>query len=69
MMNDMSSYFLAEKMEGVIFILVGLLAMGLSLWLRMNGHRLMLMTCALAVNVFAEAGGAEYLSAFQGLTN
>ena len=40
MMNDMSSYFVAEKQESVIFILVGLLAMGLSLWLWMNGHRL-----------------------------
>ncbi len=49
MMNDMSSYFVAEKQESVIFILVGLLAMGLSLWLWMNGHRLKSMAYPLVV--------------------
>ncbi len=39
MMNDMSSYFVAEKQVSVIFILVGLLAMGLSLWLWTNEHQ------------------------------
>jgi hypothetical protein len=49
MMNDMSSYFVAEKQESVIFILVGLLAMGLSLWLWINGHRLKSMAYPLVV--------------------
>jgi hypothetical protein len=49
MMNDMSSYFVAERQESVIFILVGLLAMGLSLWLWMNGHRLKSMAYPLVV--------------------
>ena len=49
MMNDMSSYFVAEKQESVIFIVVGLLAIGLSLWLWMNGHRLKSMAYPLVV--------------------
>lgn len=49
MMNDMSSYFVAEKQEIVIFIVVGLLTIGLSLWLWMNGHRLKSMAYPLVV--------------------
>ncbi len=33
MMNSMSDYFVAEKQESIIFIVVGLLATGFSLWL------------------------------------
>ena len=49
MMNDMSSYFVAEKQESVIFFVVGLMAIGLSLWLWMNGHRLKSMVYPLVV--------------------
>lgn len=49
MMNDMSSYFVAEKQESVIFFVVGLMAIGLSLWLWMNGHRLKSMAYPLVV--------------------
>ena len=40
MINHMNSYFSAEKQESLIFIAVGLLAIGISVWLWMNGHRL-----------------------------
>ena len=49
MINNMSSYFVAEKQESVIFIVVGLLAIGLSIWLWMNGHRLKSMAYPLVV--------------------
>lgn len=49
MINNMSSYFVAEKQESVIFIAVGLLAIGLSIWLWMNGHRLKSMAYPLVV--------------------
>jgi hypothetical protein len=39
MMNNMSDYFLAERQESVIFVVVGGLAIGFSLWLWMNGNR------------------------------
>ena len=40
MINHMSSYFSAEKQESLIFLAVGLAAIGISVWLWMNGHRL-----------------------------
>lgn len=49
MMNAMSNYFVAEKQESVIFVVVGLLAIGFSLWLWMNGHRLKSMAYPLVV--------------------
>jgi hypothetical protein len=63
MMNDMSSYFDAEKQESVIFILIGLLAMGLSLWLWVNGHRLKSMAYPLVVIALMQivVGGTVYL--------
>ena len=63
MMNEMSSYFDAEKQESVIFILVGLLAMGLSLWLWVNGHRLKSMAYPLVVIALMQivVGGTVYL--------
>ncbi len=36
----MNSYFSAEKQESIIFMTVGLVAIALSIWLWMNGHRL-----------------------------
>ena len=40
MINQMNSYFGAEKQESLIFMAVGLVAVGISVWLWMNGHRL-----------------------------
>lgn len=63
MMNDMSSYFVAEKQESVIFVVVGLLAIGLSLWLWMNGHRLKSMAFPLVVIALMQivVGSTVYL--------
>ena len=36
----MTDYFAAEKSESLLFMLVGLVAIGVALWLWMNGHRL-----------------------------
>ena len=63
MINNMSSYFVAEKQESVIFIAVGLLAMGLSVWLWMNGHRLKSMAYPLMIIALMQivVGGTVYL--------
>jgi len=59
----MSSYFVAEKQESVIFVAVGLLAIGLSVWLWMNGHRLKFMAYPLVVIALMQmvVGGTVYL--------
>ncbi len=49
MMNNMSSYFVAEKQESMIFIAVGMLAIGLSVWMWTSGHRLKAMAYPLVV--------------------
>jgi len=49
MINILSSYFVGEKQESMIFIAVSLLAIGLSVWLWMNGHRLKSMAYPLVV--------------------
>ena len=49
MINQMSGYFTAEKQESLIFIAIGLLAIGISAWLWMNGHRLKSMAYPLVV--------------------
>jgi hypothetical protein len=63
MMNDMSSYFVAEKQESIIFVVVGLLAIGLSLWLWMNGHRLKSMAYPLVIVALMQiaVGGTVFL--------
>ena len=63
MMNHMSDYFVAEKQESVIFIVVGLLAIGFSLWLWMNGHRLKSMAYPLVAIALMQivVGGTVYL--------
>ena len=63
MMNNMSDYFVAEKQESVIFVFVGLLAIGFSLWLWMNGHRLKSMAYPLVVIALMQivVGGTVYL--------
>ena len=45
----MNSYFSAEKQESIIFMTVGLVAIALSIWLWMNGHRLKSMAYPLVI--------------------
>ena len=63
MINHMSSYFAAEKQESLIFIAVGLLAIGISAWLWMNGHRLKSMAYPLVVIALMQlaVGASVYL--------
>lgn len=63
MINTMSSYFSAEKQESLIFMAVGLLAIGIGVWLWMNGHRLKSMAYPLVIIAFLQivVGGSVYL--------
>lgn len=63
MINHMSSYFSAEKQESLIFIAVGLLAIGIGAWLWMNGHRLKSMAYPLVIIAVLQivVGGSVYL--------
>ena len=63
MINTMSSYFVAEKQESVIFMAVGLLAICLSVWLWMNGHRLKSMAYPLVFIALMQmvVGASVYL--------
>ena len=63
MINNMSSYFAAEKQESLIFIAVGLLAIGISVWLWMNGHRLKSMAYPLVAIALMQmvVGASVYL--------
>jgi hypothetical protein len=40
MPKEILGYFTAEKQESLLFILVGLIAVGVGIWLWLNGHRL-----------------------------
>ena len=40
MTEKISSYIIAEKQESLLFIVVGILAVCVAVWLWMNGHRL-----------------------------
>jgi hypothetical protein len=67
----MSNYFVAEKQESVIFVVVGLLAIGFSLWLWMNEHRLKSMAYPLVVIALMQivVGGTVYLRTESQLSN
>lgn len=62
-MNNMSTCFVAEKQESVIFVVVDLLAIGFSLWLWMNGHRLKSMAYPLVMIALMQivVGSTVYL--------
>jgi hypothetical protein len=49
MINNLSNYFAAEKQESVIFISIGILAIAVSIWLWINGHRLKSMAYPLVI--------------------
>lgn len=63
MINHMSSYFTAEKQESLIFMAIGLVAIGISVWLWMNGHRLKSMAWPLVAIALMQmvVGGTVYL--------
>jgi hypothetical protein len=63
MINQMSSYFSAEKQESLIFVAVGLLAIGISVWLWMSGHRLKSMAYPLVAIALMQivVGASVYL--------
>lgn len=49
MMKEMTDYFAGEKQESLLFIAVGLIAIGVAVWLWTSGHRLRFMTVPLVV--------------------
>lgn len=49
MVKEMAHYFAGEKQESLLFIAVGLIAIGLAFWLWANGHRLRFMAVPLVV--------------------
>jgi hypothetical protein len=55
MTNQMSSYFTAEKQESLIFMAIGLVAIGIGIWLWMNGHRLKSMAYPLVAVALLKA--------------
>lgn len=71
MINHMSSYFSAEKQESLIFMAVGLLAIGIGAWLWMNGHRLKSMAYPLVIIAVLQivVGGSVYLRTDAQLSN
>ena len=71
MINHMSSYFSAEKQESLIFMAVGLLAIGIGAWLWMSGHRLKSMAYPLVIIAVLQivVGGSVYLRTDAQLSN
>ena len=72
MMKEITSYFSGEKQESLLFIAVGLIAIGVAVWLWTNGHRLRFMAIPLVVIALMQlvVGSTVYLrteSQVQGL--
>ena len=63
MIKHMTAYFTAEKQESLLFVAVGLLAIGVAIWLWMNGHRLKSMAFPLVAIALIQivVGGSVYL--------
>jgi hypothetical protein len=63
MLKEISIYLTAEKQESLLFVLVGVLAIGVSVWLWMNGHRLKTMAFPLIAIALIQilVGGSVYL--------
>lgn len=49
MIKEMTSYFAGEKQESILFMAVGLIAIGVAVWLWTQGHRLRFMAVPLVV--------------------
>ena len=47
MIKELTAYFAGEKQESLLFIVVGLIAIGVAVWLWTNGHRLRFMAIPL----------------------
>lgn len=71
MINQMNCYFGAEKQESLIFVAVGLVALGISVWLWLNGHRLKSMAYPLVVIALMQivVGASIYLRTETQLSN
>ena len=72
MIKEMTDYFAGEKQESLLFIAVGLVAIGVAAWLWMNGHRLRMMAVPLVIVALMQlvVGSTVYLrteSQMQGL--
>jgi hypothetical protein len=72
MIKEMTDYFAGEKQESLLFIAVGLVAIGVAAWLWMNGHRLRFMAVPLVTVALMQlvVGSTVYLrteSQMQGL--
>lgn len=63
MLKDMSLYFSAEKQESLLFVAMGLLAIGIAAWLWTNGHQLKSMAYPLVAIALLQitVGGSVYL--------
>jgi hypothetical protein len=60
MTKSVFGYFTAEKQESLLFIAVGLIAIGIGVWLWMNGHRMRSMALPLiAIAAIQIAVGAS----------
>ncbi len=62
MINQMNSCFNAEKQESLIFVAVGLVAIGISVWLWTSGHRLKSMAYPMVTIALLQmvVGGSVY---------
>ncbi len=63
MLKEITHYLTAEQQESLLFILVGVLAIGVAVWLWMNGHRLKSMAFPLVAIAVIQlvVGGTVYL--------
>jgi hypothetical protein len=62
MSEEMADYFISEKQESLLFMAVGILAIGVAVWLWMNGHRLKSMAFPLVAVALIQlvVGGSVY---------
>jgi hypothetical protein len=61
MKAQMTSYFFAEKWEGLVFVLVGVLAVGLTAWLWRGPYRGMGVPLVLVALIQIGVGGTVFL--------